>query len=69
MRRLRLTLRRIVGTFLPAKVVYLTLDDVIDEIESRVCRECGCTDAVACRDVLDQPCWWASRDLCSECLS
>ena len=27
------------------------------------CRECGCTDHVACTP----PCWWEEPDLCSSC--
>lgn len=43
-------------------------DDAIDD-GIRTCRECGCTDARACCDELDQPCWWVGADLCSRCLS
>ncbi len=27
------------------------------------CRECGCSDSLACED----GCWWAQDDLCSTC--
>jgi hypothetical protein len=30
----------------------------------RFCRVCGCTETASCRP---EPCWWASRDLCSAC--
>lgn len=32
-------------------------------IGDRICRGCGCTDAVAC----GEGCWWVTADLCSEC--
>lgn len=31
--------------------------------EVRACRECGCTDQIAC----DGGCWWVEDDLCSAC--
>jgi hypothetical protein len=33
----------------------------------RTCRICGCDDLNACEDALGAPCFWVTRDLCSEC--
>jgi hypothetical protein len=34
-----------------------------DDLDDRVCRECGCCDVIACPD----GCWWVQADLCSAC--
>jgi hypothetical protein len=33
----------------------------------RTCRICGCDDLHACEDAIGGPCFWVTRDLCSEC--
>ncbi len=38
-------------------------------METRVCRECGCTEHNACEDSRSPTgtCWWVEGDLCSAC--
>lgn len=36
-------------------------DNTIDRPGERTCRECGCTDSLACVG----GCWWVQPDLCS----
>lgn len=33
----------------------------------QICRDCGCTNARACREPAGGPCYWVERDLCSVC--
>jgi hypothetical protein len=33
------------------------------EVNEPTCRECGCSDSLAC----PEGCWWVQDDLCSEC--
>lgn len=40
-----------------------------DLFDHRVCRECGCTTAVACIDEDGQPCSWVAHNLCSGCVT
>ena len=45
-------------------------EGVVEHIEDRRCRLCGCTDA-DCRQCVEktgQPCYWVLDDLCSACL-
>ncbi len=37
------------------------------ELGWRTCRVCGCDDKHACVDAEDQPCGWASPNLCTAC--
>lgn len=33
------------------------------KLQSRICRDCGCTEDRAC----EGGCWWVEVDLCSSC--
>lgn len=37
--------------------------DGIDVDDGQACRECGCTELLACPD----GCWWVEADLCNVC--
>jgi hypothetical protein len=39
----------------------LSMDGI--ELDEPTCRECGCSDSLACPD----GCWWVEEDLCSAC--
>lgn len=52
------------------------MEDILQNIGSRTCRSCGCSDVDACVVVEaparawnqpGQPCWWVEDNLCSAC--
>lgn len=52
------------------KVTVLPQNDEIEqEVTSKMCRECGCTDldCTQCIKKDGHPCWWVKEDLCSSC--
>ena len=38
-------------------------EEALSLFDVRICRECQCTDDVACMS----GCWWVEEDLCSSC--
>lgn len=40
-----------------------SLTQSVELLDVRVCRECRCTDDIACMT----GCWWVEDDLCSSC--
>ena len=45
----------------------VVLRRIAEGSETRICRECGCSELDACWDEKRGGCHWVNRDLCSDC--